>query len=36
MPEDLTGGRKTYNSKFELIRTDETGKEFKEHLVKKV
>ena len=29
-------GRQPYHSKFELLRTDETLKEFREHVIKKV
>ena len=45
LPDDLPGktlklnfieGRKQYHSKFELIRTDETAKEFKSNVIKKV
>eukprot|EP00347_Sterkiella_histriomuscorum_P015578 403356500 len=36
MPEDLPMGRQQYHSAFELIRTDETAKEFVENAIKKV
>ena len=37
LPEDLPGcGRKPYHSKFELIRTDESSKEFITNVIKQV
>ncbi len=33
---NFSEGRKQYHSKFELIRTDETAKEFKINFIKKV